>query len=120
MSAVPPFIRWFVWAGNNPLFTFTLNDSLGVPLDLTGYSIRLRVVWPGGQFALTSGDAGFSIEVQSGATMGQFSIRFPLAQTRLFPTTSPAAFEIETRQGVEEITVIYGEIVSLGGINTDG
>jgi hypothetical protein len=117
----PPFWRWDVWVGNNPPFIFRLKDSLGVARDLTGVSLRLRAAWSGGgALAMNSGDSGFQILTQSGATLGQFQITFTTAQTRLFPADATVTYEIEQLLSGEEITVLRGEIAVAGGVNTDG
>jgi hypothetical protein len=123
VSGAGPYI-WNVWKGSRVPYIFTIKDSLGERLDLTGVQIRLQIVRPGSSFVFVSGvDPEVVVPDQTGDMQGEVHVTLTPAFTRLLPDGQIAKFEMEAYGFLDtenEVNVLWGEIRAAGGLNPDG
>lgn len=108
-----------IWRGNDYDVSFSFKKSDGTALDMTDIDVVFRSEWPSGSIRLASDDVptGSYIEKTS-PSGGLVSLHFDPPGTREFPL-GKADYEIEFRASGEEVTVLSGSVILVGGVNDD-
>lgn len=113
---LPDEVNWVIVQGDELKFVVQLNSTLddgteGPPLDLTGYSVRAEVkVVP----VQTRPTAVFTCTLlpQTGATLGQVSLRLSPTSTAKLPAGVPCSYDVQTTIAGETKTRITGTITA--------
>lgn len=99
-----------LWSGNTDTREFTLKDSLGAVVDLTGATVRFIA-------ALSKKDPIVDKNLTVSAPLtGKATLSLTKAETEKFEDRS-SGYEIVLIQGGVETTLLYGTITALGGLN---
>jgi hypothetical protein len=104
-------------SGEIAIRLLTADDSgVRTPLDLTGSSFVLNVVWPEGGLRKASGDAGLSVDIAT----AEIAWRPSPAESRLVPEGRIARYEWERRDASgRQAILLTGFMIGEGGLNDD-
>ncbi|MDE2344633.1 MAG: hypothetical protein KGL63_14805 [Betaproteobacteria bacterium] len=114
-----------LWQGNTTPWQFVLQQSLGVPVDLTGSEIVAWFKWSGGEFRLSTltGNTGpfppndtSLIDVPT-PTNGTVNLTLSAGATRAIVGT--AQWELERRIGGNQYSYLYGNVKPTRWLNDD-
>lgn len=107
-----------VWRGTNEAqeWAFT-NEADNSPFDLTGYTVRLRVLVRG--TAVITLVSGTDAHLVNGGTSGLVTWTPTVAESRLIPRGERATYELERRATGVERPLCAGRMRGLAGDNDD-
>lgn len=108
---LPARYDWNIIRGTSGTQRFRFRDDAGNLIDISGYTWRLSIVFPGGVIRIAGSVLG----------LGEVGFALTVLQTRSVPIAD-ANYEIEARNtasGDEEVW-IRGRALGGGGLNLDG
>ena len=100
-----------IYQGNDRTLTFSVNDSAGADLNLTGYIVRMSFTRHGEttpDLAFATDDVSPELTVTDAAT-GACALALTAALTTLLPSFYAYEVEVEDGDGLVE-TVLYGDL----------